>query len=310
MVSNWQKYIVGVFLLVFAVGLLSVPADAAKRPWLGIYMQDVSKDLAEAFDLKTSKGVLISSIEKNSPAEEAGLMARDIILQYDGKEVLDTEDLIDLVRESTIGEEVNVVVNREGNEMTIPVEVGERREPSFRSEDNWGPDVHKFLDNYRRVGIGVSMQSLTGDLGAYFGAPEGEGALITEVMKDSPAEKAGLKVGDVIVAINNEPVEGPGDVSSILRGKDRGEEVELSIIRDRNAETVALEVDEIETYGWGPPGSVPNVQMPNLDWDRFHNWNFRAPDIDQERLQEQMEKLQENLEKMQRRLEELEQKVK
>jgi S1-C subfamily serine protease len=309
---TWQRYFAGALVIVFVVAFFTVPAEAAKRPWIGVYMQDVSRDLAEAFDLKSSKGVLVSSIEKNSPAEEAGLKARDVILEFDSKEVLDTEDMIDLVRESTIGEQIPVVINREGSEIALNIEIGERREPSFRSESNWGPDAFAFLDSYRRVGIGVSMQSLSGDLGEYFAVPDGEGALITEVMEDSPAEKAGLKVGDVIVGINGETVEGPGDVSSIMRGKDRGEEVELSIIRDRSSEKIALEVDEIETYGWDPQQSapMPNVQVPNFNWDQFHNWNYRIPDIDTDRMQERMEKLQQNLEKMQLRLEELEQKVK
>ncbi len=312
MQSRWQRFIIALFLGVLVVGIFSVQAQAAKRPWIGVYMQDLSQDLAEAFDLKASKGVLISSIEDGSPAATAGLKSRDIILEYDGKEVLDSEDLIDLVRESEIGQNVPVVVNREGSEMTFNVEVGERREPSFRSESDWGPAPYAFFDSFRRVGIGVSMQTLSGDLGEYFGVPNGEGALITEVMKDSPAEKAGLKVGDVIVAVNGESVESPSDVSSFMRGKDRGEEVEISIIRDRNPEKVALEVDEIETYGMDnfQIPAIPNIQIPNLDWDRFHNFDYHGTQRENEELQHQMEKLQERLEEMKTRLESLEKKVK
>jgi serine protease Do len=278
-------------------------------------MQDVSKDLAEAFDLKTTKGVLVSSVEHDSPAEKAGLEPRDIILKYDGKDVLDSQDLTDLVSDSKVGDKVDILVNRDGSNKTVTVEVGERREPNYSGDSDLRAAPYAFQNNYRRTGIGVSLQSLTGDLGDYFGVPEGKGALITEVLKDSPAEKAGLKAGDVIVAIDGEDVEGPGDVSSIVRDKNRGDKVELSIMRDRKPEKMALEVDEINSYGWNNNQqpyipNIPNVQIPNLNWDQFHNWNYRDYSQNNEELQNQLKDLQEKLKDLTERLKELETKVK
>ncbi len=312
-IKNRWTAAVAVLVVMFAVSSL----QAAKRPWIGVYMQDVTESLVEAFDLKISHGVLINDIADDSPAQTAGLEPKDIILSWNGAKVTDSEALSELVRASSIGDKVTLTIDRGGKEMSLPLEIGERREPSlygYFGEEGFGGDADdqfpngmQFLDNFKTTGIGVSMQSLSGDLGEYFGVTDGKGALITEVLEDTPAEKAGLKVGDVVVAVNDETVESPGDVSSELRGKDRGEQVELTIIRDKNRQKVTVEVDDIGTYGWG--GSMPIIR--GFNWDNqgrtFHNWNL--PEVDQERVNRKMEELQKKMEEMQLKLETLEKKM-
>lgn len=305
--------IVGALVVLTASSL-----SAAKRPWLGIYMQDVSKDLAEAFDLKTTTGVLVNDVADDSPAEEAGIKAKDIILSWNGNTVEDSDALTALVRDSKIGDKANLEINRDGKEMSLTVEIGERREPQLYGfgqgdADDYGtPPADRFHEMFKTVGIGVSLQTLSGDLGEYFGVPDGKGALITEVMDDTPAKEAGLKVGDVIVAINEEKVETPSDLTSEVRSKDRGEEVELTIVRNKSEQKVSLKVDEIETYGSMNVPGIPN----NFNWndffggqgERFHNWS--APQVDQEDFMRKMEQMEKRLEEMRAKLETLEKKMK
>lgn len=310
----WFFSAVAGLLMIFAVS----PLQAAKRPWIGIYMQDVNQSLAEAFDLKTTEGVLVNDVADDSPAEEAGIKPKDIILSWNGTTVKDSDALTELVRGSKIGDKANLSINRDGKEIKVAVEVGERREPQLYGFGGEGdasdlsPRAFEFFDNMKSTGIGVSMQSLSGDLGEYFGVPNGEGALITEVMDDTPAAKAGLKVGDVVIEVNGEKVESPSDVSSELRGKDRGEEVELSIIRNKAKQKVSVEIDEIESFGMQFPGNLRG--MMNWNGNRgqtYHNWNVpSAPQIDQEDFMRKMEEMQKRLEEMKVRLEGLEKKMK
>ncbi len=321
MIKSRKQWQFAVILGLLAV-LAASPLQAAKRPWIGIYMQDVTKELAEAFELKSATGVLVNDVAEDSPAEKAGIVPKDIILAWNGTKIKDSDQLTEFVQASTIGDKASLELDRSGKTLAVTVEIGERREPllyGFGGEGDagdwseaWTDNGLAFLDNLRnlnRTGIGVSLQSLSGDLGEYFGVPDGEGALITEVMKDTPAEKAGLKVGDVIVEINGDKVETPGDVSSEMRNKDRGEEVELTIIRDKARQKVSMEVDEIESFGM----NMPNIPPGALNWNgnrggTYHNWG--TPQVDQEDFMRKMEEMQKRLEEMQLKLDGLEKKMK
>jgi membrane-associated protease RseP (regulator of RpoE activity) len=105
---------------------------------------------------------------------------------------------------------------------------------------------------------------LTGQLGDYFGVEKGKGALITEVHKDSPAEKAGLKAGDVIVAVDDEKVVDADDVSELIEDHKPGDTAGVTVVRDKKEVTIAVEVDETEEesfgYHYGHP-YAPEISM-------------------------------------------------
>ena len=308
MKSLSRKHLVLVTLMAFLVVIGAQQVSAAGKPWIGIYMQDVTPDLADAFNLSVSKGVVINDVADKSPADKAGLKPKDVVLTWNGKTVASSEELTGLVGASNVGDNVTLFVNRGGKNIDLSLQVGERKESvySFHS-DNPGSGFHKNTEASKTVGIGVSMQSLSGKLGDYFGVPDGEGALITEVMKDTPAEKAGLKVGDVIVQVDKEKVPSPSDVSSIIRDKQKGDKVDLVVVRDKAEKTITLQVDEIDSYGSADP---LEMYMP------FLNQGNRAPapmyrnDTNSEDTQRKMDELQSKLEEMQRKLDQLERKMK
>ena len=296
-------------LLLLVAGLSSAQA---KSPWIGVYMQDINEELAEAFDLKVTKGVLINDIVDDSPADEAGLRRGDVILTWGGDKVLDTDMLVDLVADSEVGDKAELLVLRDGDEQDIALVIGEEDWPLYGR--NFSEKyLHVFGDDFHG-GIGVSLQSLSGDLGEYFGVEDGDGALITEVHEDTPAEEAGLQAGDVIVAVDGHRVESPADVSELIRDHDEGDKVELSIIRERNEQQFSVEVGDLGVYGlgnWRLP-TMPQIprfdrfhSMPQLYWyDGEHGSHFRSEDLedDMKELEEQMRKLEKQLRGIEKKL--------
>jgi C-terminal processing protease CtpA/Prc len=311
MKSHSKKHLVLVTLMAFLVVIGTQQVFAAGKPWIGIYMQDVTPDLADAFNLSVSKGVVINDVADKSPADKAGLKPKDVVLTWNGKAVASSEELTNLVGSSNVGDNVTLSVNRGGKNIDLSLQVGERKESAYSFHgDNPGGALRKNMEAFKTVGIGVSMQSLSGKLGDYFGVSDGEGALITEVMKDTPAEKAGLKVGDVIVQVDKEKVPGPSDVSSIIRDKQKGDKVDLVVMRDKAEKTITLEVDEIESYGSADPSEM------YMQYFNKGNQEGRTPALwfqdnpNNEDTQRKMDELQSKLEEMQRKLDQLERKMK
>ncbi len=96
------------------------------RPWMGIYMQPVTKELADYFGLEKAEGVLISSVAENSPAQKAGLRRGDIVLEYNKEKVVNPDELKEKVANTKIGEKVVVLIYRDGNTIYVPVKIEER----------------------------------------------------------------------------------------------------------------------------------------------------------------------------------------
>jgi len=159
--------------------------------WLGITMQDIDAELAEALDLSEGAGVLVNSVIDDSPADKAGLADGDVIVTFAGKEIEDTGDLSRAVRKTQPGDEIEVEVLRDGERRIIAVTVG-KREPQVNVWSNQDEgDVFLYSTPGKMKGfkgwhtlmlgehgyLGVKMQDLNEQLGDYFGVTDGEGVL-------------------------------------------------------------------------------------------------------------------------------------
>ncbi|MFQ6112707.1 MAG: PDZ domain-containing protein, partial [bacterium] len=100
------------------------PFRRYRRPWLGVHMAELNQDLAEYFNVNERDGVLILSVEEDSPAEDSGLKAGDVMTQIDDKKIRDTEDVEDIIQDKDVGDEVEIKIIRRGNEQTVKVELG------------------------------------------------------------------------------------------------------------------------------------------------------------------------------------------
>jgi serine protease Do len=223
---------------------------------LGMMVQDL--DPADP----AGGGVTVDSVDQGSPAERAGIKAGDIVVEYDGERVRSARQFTRLVQETPEGRQVPLAVMRDGKRQTLTA-TPEARAFAWNMDidgDRIRRDVERGLEGLRGFRmdapgmrfrfdrefgdllvpssprrLGVSVDSLSDQLAAYFGATDG-GALITSVEKESAADKAGLKAGDVITAVNGTRVRDAEQVVDAIREVREGE-VTIGYLRDRKAGT-------------------------------------------------------------------------
>lgn len=229
--------------------------------YLGIVTAEVTRENMGRYNMREPRGVVITRVSEDSPASRAGLKAGDVILRFDGEPVTTHNKLQRLISEAAPEQAVRLSISRGGSEQEVTVTVG-RRKSSFQSVFEALPaqqnaeEARRAMDLLRNqqstMGfftgrrIGVSTTQLTKQLADYFGVAGGHGLLITTVAENSPASRAGLKAGDVIVEADGEKVESSGDLSRVINRKTEGV-VTLRVIRDRNPMTLTVTPEKRET---------------------------------------------------------------
>jgi serine protease Do len=198
-----------------------------RRGWLGVKIQSLTEDIAEAYGVKENTGALVASVTHESPADKAGIQDGDLILKFDGKEVTTVRGLPRIVAQTPIGKDVDVEILRKGQKKTLKVAVGrltEEDEPKAGKDSpkNKGKGKGKESDKdsskpSSQPLIGLGLAPLTDELRTKHHIDKGTtGVLVVEVDPASPAAEKGVKPGDVIVEIAQEPVKTIDDVAKGL----------------------------------------------------------------------------------------------
>jgi serine protease Do len=169
------------------------------RGQLGVTIQDITPELAKSFGLKDTRGALIAQVVPGSPAEEGGIRQGDVIVEFDGKPVADSQGLPRVVATTAVGKTVVVKVLREGKEVNLRVKVGEMEEKA------------KTAAVPPQQSLGLTVQSLTPQQARELGMQPNEGVLVTQVEPGSAAAESRLRVGDVIREVNRQPVRNAPD---------------------------------------------------------------------------------------------------
>ena len=194
------------------------------RGKIGVMIQEVTKELAESFGLSDSNGALVVSVEKDSPADQAGIKARDIILKFDGKEVFMSADLPRIVGNTKPGSEVSMYVWRDGSFKTIRIEVGEAHSDDETGNRNSKRGKELGLSN--RLGLVVS--EITADKKRQLGINNG---LLIEDIKPGIATHAGIHIGDIILGLNNKDIKSIAQFNELLDKVESGKHIALFIRR-------------------------------------------------------------------------------
>jgi len=246
--------------------------------WLGIRMEEITSAKAKELNLPAERGALVTYVAEGSPAANAGLKPGDVITDFDGQRVESTLTLQRLVHEVPAGRKVSLSIWREGHAQSLTVEISSRRASRVRDNDVFyvgHPDLNIQIppipeippmppieigpfSTFRMFGaptLGIDAEDLSGQLGNYFGAPDGQGVLVREVMPGTAAEKAGLKAGDVIVRVDGKRVKDASELRAALRdklakatesaesGKAAAPAADLVILRSGKESTIHVELE-------------------------------------------------------------------
>ncbi|MGB7584653.1 MAG: PDZ domain-containing protein [Terriglobales bacterium] len=230
--------------------------DAGGSSYLGVDTRDITPDRLGALKLKDERGVEITMVDQDAPAGKAGLKEHDVILAVNGTDVESVEQLRRLIRETPPGRVVTLGLSRDGQPLTIKVQLADRKN-SYAYAYSYGPNGKDFhfempaippippIPDIGDIDVPVSIvvvhssarsglmvENLTPQLGDFFGTKNGQGVLVRSVEKGSRAEKAGFRAGDVIVKINGEAIHDSSDFSHALRTR-KDNTASVGVIRDK-----------------------------------------------------------------------------
>lgn len=228
--------------------------------WLGIEIGEVTAEKAKDLKLSAARGVIVDDVEPDSPAAKAGIKEKDVITHYDGQPVEGTVQFRRLIRETPPGRSVTIGISRGGSTQTISVQLGDRsayfeKKMKGKMRDFGGaysfsmpkleefPDMPDFMDPRTPV-LGINAEDLTSQLGSYFGAPNNAGVLVREVRPGTPADKAGLKAGDVITKVEGKEVRTLADLRAQLREKSNQASVSMGILRKGSEIAVTVPIEK------------------------------------------------------------------
>ncbi len=238
--------------------------DGDGTGWLGVETHEVTADKAKELKLPAERGVVLGKIVPDSPAAKVGLKENDVVTELNGQRVEGAAQFRRMIHEIPAGRSVQLTVWRDGRSQTLSVTLGKseqgrramrRMAPTpgtftFRMPDMPEiPDIPAMEWNGGallggRPRLGIDAEDLNGQLGAFFGAPDGEGILVREVNSGSPAEKAGVKAGDVITSLNGERIRSVGELREKLSGDEKDRTVKLGVLRNKSAITLTVELPE------------------------------------------------------------------
>ena len=229
--------------------------------WLGVETHEVTAGKAKELKLSAERGVVLGKIVPDSPAAKAGLKENDVVTEINGQRVEGAAQFRRMIHEIPAGRSIQLTVWRDGRAQTISATLGKSEERhhamkmvaptpgtfAFRMPEI--PEIPSMEWNGGMLlrgqpRLGIDAEDLNGQLGAFFGAPDGEGILVRDVNSGSPAEKAGVKAGDVIISLNGERIRSAGELREKLSAKreDKDRTVKLGVLRNKSEVSLTVEL--------------------------------------------------------------------
>jgi serine protease Do len=214
------------------------------RGFMGVSVGDLTPDLSQAFGFSPgTKGALVQNVVPRGPAAKAGVEAGDLIVALNGKPVESAGDGTRRVALVPPGEKVDVTVVRKGDKKSFSFKVAQRPEDEGVAARGESDEEEGGGDKTKTQKLGVSLAPLTADVARELGVSSDQGGVVvTNVVEGGPAERAGMRRGDVILEVNRQPVKQPDDVKNAIGKMKQGEMALLRVRRGDQAVFVAVPV--------------------------------------------------------------------
>lgn len=245
--------------------------------YLGVFVAEIDADRARTLKLPEERGVEITRVESDSPAEKAGLKVGDVVLAYEGEHIQGMEQFRRLIRETPAGRHVTLAVFRNGAMQNVSAVIGtakahglnlvapetlfghelQMNSPESLSSGVMVPDLPQILPGAKSPMLGVETEALSTQLAHFFGV--NHGVLIRSVLSGSAAEKAGLRAGDIIVKADDTEISSPGKLSFAVRNASVYRHP-LALLVIRNRESMNFSISLGQENGWAPRGAQAEKQ--------------------------------------------------
>jgi serine protease Do len=254
--------------------VLNLPADLgpefllySAQGYLGVDLGEVDSERVTSLRLKDTHGAEVVTVDHDAPVVKSGLKVHDVILQLDGQAFDTAEQLRRRLREMPSGRTVTLLVSRDGNRITMTVQLCDR---ALLQQQAWSQHISvpnpatpahkgaaesfigrppsagsKFLDSViprslpKSLYVGADVNPVRTQLADYFGVKSGTGLLVESVDDQSPAAKAGLKAGDVVVKVESDPMTSRSDWAKSIRNH-RGQPVLVTVMRNKQEQILTM----------------------------------------------------------------------
>ena len=244
--------------------------NSSAQGYLGVEPADIDNERAQSLKLKEPRGALITLIDHDAPAGQIGLKVNDVVIQLNGQNIENADQLRRTLKEIPPGRKVSIEISRDGNVQTLAVELADRQ---VLGHDVWNkignggsasvpPPSMGMLSGGGNVpsgggglhlpffggnlNVGAMVEPLTSQMAAYLGVDSG--LMVKQVTHKSDAAAAGLKAFDIILKIGSEPVKNVAGWDRALRAN-QGKQVQVTILRDKKQQTLTLQVDSKHRQG-------------------------------------------------------------
>lgn len=243
--------------------------------YMGVDISDITPERVAALKLKDERGVEVTIVDQDAPAGKAGIREHDVILTMNGTAVESGAQLRRMIRETPAGRVVTLGISRDGQPLTIKVQLADRKKSNswmshgkdFKFEMPPMPQIPDMdvpvsvVVVHSSMRSGLMVENITPQLGEFFGVKNGKGVLVRAVEKGSRAEKSGFRAGDVIVRVNDQPVQDTSDFSHAIRSATT-DSVTIGLVRDKHEQNLTLSLPPHKTSG-----DVWEESFDDLDFD-------------------------------------------
>ena len=235
---NMKGEVVGINTAIVAGGQgigFAIPVNLAKniiaqlkntgevtRGWLGVGIQDISEEVAEYYGIKEKKGVLVTEVFPDDPADVAGIKPKDIILSVNGKTVDSARQLTGMIADTRVNDTIQIKINRNGKTRTIDVKIAKREETKISKRG---------IQKQEEAKLGIQVSEITPETARRFNLKDAKGVMVVDVDPESKAAKAGLQVHDIIREINHKNITSVSDLNKAIDDIPEGETINLFIRR-------------------------------------------------------------------------------